>query len=217
MGAKNQTGTRKTFFSLKAKTSDSDPTPYIGRQEKGDAGWHIAEKFNAIEGRLVSIAHSSYEYQGEQKTKIIIGLDDGNEEMSLEGNFNSLVYSILNSLAGTNNLGNIEINVWLSKELVNGKNFPKCAVKNDGDKTTWKYDWNNVPKAKDVKVGNKTYKDDSDVVEFWKKEVEGIAARIKVAAPAETSQPTNEPESVMQKDDDFLADLDKDSGDLLPF
>ena len=179
MGAKTNSGSNKRFYSLKAKTSDSDPNPYIGRQEKGESGWQIAEKFNSIEGRLISIAHSSYEYQGEQKTKIIIGLDDGHEEMSLEGNFNSLVYSIINSIAGTNNLGNIEINVWLSKEIVNGKNYPKCAVKNDGEKTKWKYDWNNVPKAKNVKVGNKNYKDDSEVVEFWKKEIEGISARIK--------------------------------------
>lgn len=179
MGASNKSGSNKRFYTLKAKTSDKDPKPFIGLQVKQNDKWGIGETYNNLQGEIISLTHSSYEFEGETKNKFIMTLRDKEGDMQLEGNFNSLAYSLFNSLAGTNNLGDIEISVWLDKEIREGKQYPKLGVKNNGGKTTWKYDWaNDIPKPEKVKVGAKTVTDDSKVVEFWKKVVEEIGMKL---------------------------------------
>ncbi len=210
MGLDNKSGSTKKFLSLKAKTSDTDPTPFIGVNEKTGDTWGITQKYNSISGKLKSIAHDSYEYQGEQKTKIIMVIED-DVEYQLEANFNSLIYSILNSLAGTKDIGKIEISVWLDPKLVDGKKYAKAALKNNGEKTEWAYKWDEIPKAAKVQVGKKTVMDDSAVIDFWKAEIDKISDRLPKGVQS------NEEATSEDLANDLAASSELNKTDQLPF
>ena len=196
MGATNTAENRTNFYSLKAKTSESDPTPFFGKNEKTNNGWEITEKFNAMDGYLTKIEHSSYEYQGETKTKLKMTLNDADGTInSLESNFNNLVYSLLNSLLGCENIGFVAMNVWLGKSKIGAdgkesKRYPSIGVKNNGIEAKWFYEFNKTPKPDKVKVGAKMVTDDSKVIEFWKKKIEEINGKLS-AMPTTASPQTN--------------------------
>lgn len=181
MGAKNSENSTTVFLSMKAKTSDTDPTPYIGVNVKEDGQWKIGSKFNAVDGVLHSIKCSEYEYENEVKNKCEITLlDDDGTRCVLSSNFNNLLYSVLNSLASDYVPGKIEINVWLGKENDQGKRYPSAGVKIDGEKLEWKYKPSELPKPKVVPVPGtrKTVTDDTNVIEFWKKVIDDISSRL---------------------------------------
>jgi hypothetical protein len=201
MGAKQNDSSNITYLKLKAKTSDSDPTPFIGKNEKINGEWVIKEKFNSVDGNLTEIGSETYDYEGETKHKCKMKFIDPDGSISiLESNFNNMLYNVLNSLAGTKKKGKIQIDVWLGKEK-EGKRYASVAVKNNGEKTEWLYDWQNVPKAEKVKVGTKVVSDDSNVVSFWAKVITDINTHIKENAPMVTSEPASTyglPESDIQ-------------------
>lgn len=202
MGAKNTQTKRITFLSLKSKTSDTDPTPYFGKQEKKGDSWQITEKFNSVDGYLKSIKHSSYEYEGETKYKCTIEFQDESGEVTVVGcNFNNLLYSILNSLAGIDFLGLVDIRVYSKNAKDGGKVFASAYVQNDGKKTDWKYSYETVPKSEKVKVGNKTVTDDTKVVAFWQKEIDGINSRLGIKVLEQKEFTQEQSEKVKQIDD----------------
>lgn len=206
MGAHKNEQSSNLYLKLKAKTSDTDPTPFFGKQEKQGNEYVITEKFNKVDGKIISLETDTYEYQGETKSKFKIILQDADGSKTyIEGNFNSLAYSIFNSLAGTHNLNFIAIEVWLDKEVKNGKQYAQCKVLNDGERTNWKYNWNDVPKPEKVKVGNKTVTDDTKVVEFWTKEAGGVAAKLKIESSTANSNPMKPNPKANAVTDDELA------------
>lgn len=172
MGAHNSENSKTNFYALKAKTSETDPTPFFGKNTKTGDGWKITETFNSFSGNLVKIEHSTYEHQGETKHKCKMTLKDGEETNTIESNFNNLLYSLLNALASSESLGNILMTLFLGKAKIidgkEGKRYPSIWVKNNGVDLKWKYNFEETPKPKKVKVGGKTVADDSEVVEFWK-------------------------------------------------
>jgi hypothetical protein len=186
MGAKNTINSTATYLKLRSKTSDTDNTPFFGKQQKVNAKWEITERFNSVDGKLVSLTHDTYEYEGETKYKCVITLEDfDGTKTVVESNFNNVLYSILNSFANYED-GIIDINLWLSKEK-EGKKYAQGGVNIGGNKLEWKYKFSDLPKAKEVKVGKKTVKDDSEVVEFWCKEIDKIAEKLKHKNVAENN------------------------------
>lgn len=215
MGAKNSEQSSITYLKLKAKTSDTDPTPYIGQNEKSGNGWAITKTFNSVDGHLIEIGSESYEYEGETKHKCKMKLrDDDGSITILESNFNNMLYSILNSLAGTQNPELINIDIWLGKSKEGSdKRYAQCAVKNNGEKTAWLYDWNNVPKSRKVQVPGtkKTVTDDSEVIEFWDGVIKAISAKLKPANQKETNV------TIPVEADDLSDQIPPDNKDDLPF
>ena len=156
---------------MKAKTSDSDPTPYIGKSTKtGDKKWEITEKFNSIDGKLVAIRHLTYENEKTEgiKNKVELKLQDEDGTVNLlSSNFNNLAYGLLNSLANCNP-EKIDISVWLGKARESdGKRFPSVGLKNNGAEVKWKYDWDKQPHPEKVPFKGKTIIDDTEVIAFW--------------------------------------------------
>lgn len=191
MGAKQSENSNLNYYSIKAKTDDKDPTPFIGKSTKIDGVWGISEKFDEFDGYLVDIAHDSYEYEGEKKHKVkMTFVDDDGTKNIVESNFNNMLYSFLNSLAGTEAPELIQFNVYLGKAKVNedgtaGKQWASIWVKNNGEDTEWKVPPADLPKPKYVTVPGieKQVMVDTDVVEYWRKVIVEIKATLK---PAET-------------------------------
>jgi len=221
MGAYNDERSNRAYYSLKAKTSDTDPTPYIGKSEKQGDSWSIAHKYNAIVGWLFDIKHGTYEYEGQVKNKVELFFTDHDEkQFVLSANFNSLTYSLLNSLASCHNPGPgwVDINVWLGKAKVTngvaGKQYPSVALKNNGQKVKWAYLIDEIPKAtKETYKGNVII-DDSAVIKFWVHVIDNdIKPRLKPFTP--TLEPLDE--AVDAASDVKLPPAIGGGGDDLPF
>ena len=183
MGARNITNTA-TYFKLRAKTSDTDPAPYFGRQVKHGDKYEITEKYNAIDGILTEISCESYQFEGDTKWKCKMLLKDAVDSSSLrlESNFNNLLYGILNSFANTEDFG-VTITVWLGKERDNGKQYPGASVMSLGtsQKVGWKFGADEIPKPKQVPVPGtkKTILDDENVIAFWARVIVDINNRLR--------------------------------------
>jgi len=214
MGAKNSQGENNiTYLKLRAKTSDTDPTPFFGKNEKQGDHYAITEKFDSVDGHLVEITHESYEFEGDKKFKCKMKLRDEDGSITvLEANFNNLLYGIINALAGcTPDL--IDLKVYLGKGKDGGKQYPGVVIKNNGEQIKWAYNWNDLPKAEKVPIGNtgKTYLDDSNVIKFWQGEIEKINSVLKKEQPKTNTQQAPPPPST---EDVFSA---PDSDSELPF
>jgi hypothetical protein len=219
VGAKNNERSAINYFAMKAKTSDSDPTPFIGKSTKtGDKKWEITEKFNSIDGKLVAIRHLIYETEKTEgpKNKLELKLmdEDGTINM-LSSNFNNLAYSLLNSLANCNP-EKIDISVWLGKAReADGKRFPAVGFKNNGAEVKWKHDWANQPHPEKVPFKGKTIVDDTEVIAFWIKVIdteiapkltaweEPKSATTSTAPPTEALEAAIIPGALLPPDDDL--------------
>lgn len=204
MGASNSEQSKTNFYALKAKTSDQDPAAYFGHNTKQGDSWAITEKFNTFSGHLTDIKHSTYQYEGETKNKVEFTLKDADGTTNiLSANFSNLTYSLLNSLAGCNP-EKIEMNLSLGKAKVidgkMGKQYPSIWVKNNGEEVKWKYEFAAIPKATDVKVGNKTVKDDTKVVEFWIKVINEIKPKLTAIGEVKTE---SQGEPILSQNDDL--------------
>lgn len=199
---------------MKAKTSDSDPTPYIGKSTKtGDKKWEITEKFNSIDGKLIAIRHLTYENEKTEgiKNKIELKLQDEDGTINmLSSNFNNLAYGLINSLANCNP-DKIDISVWLGKARESDdKKFPSIGLKNNGEIVKWKYTWDQQPHPEKVPFKGKTIIDDTEVIAFWINVIDlEIAPKLKSWETQET--PANKPEAPITEAVDAIPD------DNLPF
>lgn len=193
MGAGNNTNSGATYLKLKAKTSDTDGTPYFGRNEKKGDSWEIVEKFSWVSGHLTEIKHDTYPYEGQTKHKVVMMLvDTDGTKTQVEANYNNLTYNILNSLASFKP-DYIRIEVWLGKAKITGgkagKQYPSAAIKVEGmERIGWKYTYDQQPQpVKEVYKGN-TITDDSKVIQFWTDVIEKeIAPNLKGNVPAQAS------------------------------
>jgi len=194
MGAKNSTHENVTYLKLRAKTSETDPTPFFGKNEKKGDRYEITEKFDSVDGTLTEITHESYEFEGEKKQKCKIKLKDEDGAITfVESNFNNLLYGILNALVGCIP-GLIDLKVYLGKGKDGGKQYPGVVIKNNGEQIKWLYKWEDLPKAQKVPIPGtaKTYLDDSNVIKFWQGEIEkinaGLTASKRREVPIQSTQ-----------------------------
>ena len=199
MGAKNSTQSNITYLKLRSKTSESDPTPFFGRNEKKGDAWVLTETFNTVDGRLVSIESDSYEYEGEKKWKCKMKFTDpdGSQTM-VESNFNNLLYSLINSLLSAESYDDVLIQVWLGKGKEGGKQYPNCGLVINGEKVGWKIAWEDQPKPTSEMFKGKKITDDTNVITFWKEKILELNSRL---AGKTISAETQEPPPEVEKDD----------------
>ena len=170
-------GGSTTYLKLRAKTSETDGTPFFGKAEKKGDAWELTEKYSWVSGHLEEVKHETYTYEGETKDKVVMILvDPDGSKTHIEANYNSLTYSILNSLASFSPR-EVRIEVWLGKAKVidgkQGKQYPSAAVKVEGaDRIGWKYTFNDIPKATEEVYKGKKIKDESNVIKFWTNVIE---------------------------------------------
>ncbi len=215
MGARENHQNNITYLKLKAKTSDTDPTPYFGRNEKRGDSWEIVEKFSARGGYLKDISHATYEYEGETKYKCSMKLVDTDGTIDIiEANFSNLLYGILNALLSCKP-EMIEISVWLGSAKAGDKRYPSAGVTNNGDKLSWSMPYDETPKPVvtmvDIGTGAKKKQqkvtDDSNVIEFWSAKIDEIKATLNTdpviphPSAENTANPMKPVESTQETDD----------------
>lgn len=212
MGAKNTNTDGANFFSMKAKTSDTDPKPYIGQSKKVGDKWEINEKdrFNSIDGHLIGMELSSYIHKEETKNvcKFILKDKDGTTNY-LQSNFNNLLYSLLNSLSNCEP-DFIDIQVYLGKAKVvngvSGKQYPGVSLKNNGVDVKWKWQFSELPQVKyeEVMAGKKpvTVADDTEVIDYWKEVIASIALKLKAKPAFVATVPKNPIDRMVDEDHD---------------
>ncbi len=137
MAAGNSNNSNATYYKLKAKSSDTDNTPYFGRNEKVNDVWTIVEKNTWVSGHLSDIKHETYDYEGAKKHKVAFTLiDPDGSKTIVEANYNNLTYGILNALASFSPQ-EIKIEVWLGQAKIEngreGKRYPSAAIKVEGN------------------------------------------------------------------------------------
>lgn len=180
MSARNITQNRK-FYKLKVEKETNIPLFHLTKKNtNGD--WVTDETFNEISGHLKNVELSSYVYEGDEidTLKLLFDEDDNSGgQFQLETNLNYLSRGILNALAGATNVGHVLIRVYTSKAKDgSSKVFPQAYVEINKAKAGWKYEPDELPKAKEVTVNRKTFKDAAELDAFFKKLVPEINGKI---------------------------------------
>lgn len=178
------------FLALKAKTSETDPMPYIGKKTKNpDGNFEISDTYQSIEGVIESVKLKQYEWpkgSGTMVDTFEIKMRDIDEVYILEGNLStSLSKNIFNSLLGSADRlkEKVKISVGLAKPNDNGVRYAQSWVNfTSGDtKSQWKYQPGDFPKV--VKNKKSVIIDDEEYLEFMRKMANEVAGYLK--APVE--------------------------------
>lgn len=169
MGLSN-TSQNSTFVKLKIN-KETDTPVFYKMEKKGDS-WVESEQFNKAEGVLKGIKVETYTHEGKEKMSMKITLQDGDEQIIVSAGFNYATRSMLNSIAGCNSIGLLELKAakWGKGE----KKYPTIFVTNNGQKTSWKYQMADIPEVEHVKnkKGEIVSSDDTDVNVFFKNLIE---------------------------------------------
>lgn len=170
MGGMNTEHIGATYWKLNAttKTEKGEPLkPVWIRQGKVGGEWKGVEEVNTIFGTIVGIEYYTYLYKGETKHAVKIKIKDSTGATdNISCGFNNVTYNILNTMAGSDLSKEFQMKLWVREK--DDDRFASVSITVGGEKGTWMYKPEDQPKAKNVPVGNKTYKDDSLVIEFWR-------------------------------------------------
>lgn len=191
MGAKNNNSSNKQYYKLKEDKRDGSQTKgqfVFFKQAKNGDSWGDSEEYNAMSGHLKDISISSFEWQGKTKEMLNIDLldDEDNEtQINISLGFDTITaQNIINTLAGEPIIGIIEFSAGKPSEY-KGKSYPTLYIKNQGQKTKWKYSKENnnlelVPKITSFTDddGNTIKKGTKVASEFWKKELDLVKAKL---------------------------------------
>jgi hypothetical protein len=202
MGVSNrQQGQSKTFLKIYTKEPGVDQkAAFFGKQQKIDGKWGVTDRYTSVAGRLVSIEHVVTTYKDSETNSLRLVIEDENGLYQVEGAFNSLVYSIINTLASLDNFnGELSINLYVNKS-----NYPASYITIDGERVSWKYDLAQIPKVEYVQVGKKEIADSSKVEEFYIKVISDIRNNLG-ELPISTPAPSKKEEdlSFEVQDDDL--------------
>lgn len=200
---KSNTGSSSdnTFYTLRLieKSEGVAVNPYLKvlqkNQETGkyeNTGNDITE----IVGDLVSIALTSFTWEKQeiQKVRLIFADDGVKESYLLELNLSSSGRSVINCLASLESNKNISLQVYRNK-----RGRVTFAVKQDGQKVSWKYSMEEVPPAVEIlhpKTGAVVSRDYEDVDNFFINELECIATKLGIklgGKPATEKAPDDKP------------------------
>lgn len=185
----------RTFYKLKEdERSDSKSKGELRFFEQVKIGekWGDGEAYNQLDGTFVKVDTKEYEFQGDKKRALIIGLQDGDNTLEFTLGFRSFTaQGILNTLAGNNPL-KLYFVCGKPKES-NGKFYATLYINKDGasneeKRTTWKYTPSELPKVTTTKDddGNVIKKGVKAADDFWLKVVSEIQSKLGSPAQAGT-------------------------------
>lgn len=116
-----------------------------------------------IFGKLVKLGHESYTHKDGTTESALLYIIDGDQLMKVSVNADSMLgRSIMNTIIGTQKFGEINIRVYINKK--EGQDpMPGVYITNDGQKTSWKYDY-----AQELSPLIQTYPDPKNKGKFLK-------------------------------------------------
>jgi hypothetical protein len=167
------------------------PNPAFGKEEGAEKTLNDGRE-DGLSGKIVGVSAKTYDYKGDEKLsgKIILEDKSANEIYFIQFGQSSVARNLINSLAGINQPGEIELGLYINK-----RGHATISVTNNGDKTEWAWhpgnDQDNDYVNKIEWVHNKKKKKDEP--DFWELdkwlflEVLGkdIKARVEAARKAD--------------------------------
>lgn len=150
--ARGEQASNKTYFKIGYENNDKDNgKPFFGEQKKINDKWESVTKDTFLEGHLMAIKKSSYDYRGKPQYTFEMLINGGDENYALQMNYGFFTRSILNSLATIENFGATKIKMEIYR---NKDGFISVAVKNttndpDGERTDWLMPHTDLPKTDD--------------------------------------------------------------------
>ncbi len=184
MGFSNQSNASKTFASMKVLKDENDKsTPFFIIKHKEDGSWVEKQRFTTLTAEPYDIELGSYDYKGSPVDTVTMQMMDGIEKIQLEFNLDSgLSRSLLNTMLGEQHIGTLTMSLYVNKS-----GYPSIGIENDGQKTSWKYKFEQFPAVTKNKKG--AVIDNDEYLEFMRQMVRDIKKKLssKSGAPAETA------------------------------
>lgn len=215
MPAYNTDTQNAEFWKLKIdKLTD---TPYFYRVEKKGDAWVETDAFTAMKGQLAEINFKNYTWEGKEKQSMVFTLiHETGVKMLVTTSFSNMSRSLLNSLAGCDSIGVIDMQATRWGKKGAEKKYPTIFVQNNGQKTSWKYPMEQLPQIESIKnkKGETVSIDDTDANEFWKLEIQNNIIP-KLHSPQEVKSKMKPQNGAKSKTSEMIPD-NVDSQDL-PF
>lgn len=166
-------GGKKTFASMKVIKEEKETVPYFIIKDKIDGVWKETDRYKNLDNIVpVDVVLDSYPWGNDIIDTVKLQLLNGQEKIQLEFNLdNSLSRNLLNSLLGESKIGLLNISLYVSK-----KGHPSIGIKNDGQKTTWKYPFEAFPVVEKTKKG--AVIDNSEYLLFLKEMVKDLKVKL---------------------------------------
>jgi hypothetical protein len=171
---------------------------------------------SGISGKLVGVVDKSYKHEDNEvaQGQLILEDEEEGEVYFFSFGISMVGVNIINSIAGCNEPGVIDISVWNDKET----GYAKVFVRNNGEKTEWAYDWKDelstkIKYTETTKRGKPfTERDDWELKQFMLKDVlmteiaEKLPKREKAEGPvvAQQESATQQETPPSEEEDDKL-------------
>lgn len=172
MGIRQTSGSVYRTFKLIQKASENEVPRFVEQKKEGDK-YVDGEIATEVFGRLTDIRQDVYQNDNGTAKVYTLTLDDDSEVIKVKLSNAVGTKSLLNSLANDEYDINdvISISVYRSKYKVDDKERYSCgiSVKKDGtnDRISWKYQSSEIPKAKEITLGDGTKIKDYSGVELF--------------------------------------------------
>ncbi len=178
MGLSNSEQARTTYVKMFSKEPGTDNiNAFFGMSEKVEGKWQTTQRFDTVEGVLTGISVGEFTYQNDTKKTLKLVFSDNGERVQVESTFTFLTYNVINTLYGCKDLSKqIRIKLYVRR---GDKDMPAAYIECGGERASWAFEPNQLPKPARVTVGKKEVIDDTEVVEFYERLVNEIASRIK--------------------------------------
>lgn len=201
MGLSNSEQARTTYVKMFSKEPGTDNVnAFFGMSEKVEGKWQTTQRFDTLEGMLTGISTGEFTYNNDtKKTLKMVFTDASGERVQVESTFTFLAYNVINTLYGIQDFGKqIRFKLYVRR---GDKDSPAVYIECGGERASWAFEPSQLPKAARVTVGKKEVIDDSEVVDFYERLVNEIAARL-----SKTPKPVTQEEQPV-KSDNAMANL----------
>lgn len=169
MALTNSSGSNNgKVFYLRPVSRDKDkkdvPPHFLVTTRENGNYIQLADTPNTIKGDLIGISHKEKEFQGIKTDEIVLTFTDPvqHELYRLDLRLNMSTRSLLNAVLGLEEFDNLEINYYRSK-----KGYDQFSLTQDGEKVSWRYNLEDVPKPTVVKLRGVDTKDYYDVDKWY--------------------------------------------------
>lgn len=205
LGNTNQSNNK--LLILKIRTQDAEKkkiSPVFAVSQKNEDGkWAQTTEVKDVAGTLTKIETEKKEWEGQEYDVIKIFLQDDSvgETYLLDLRQNLLSRSIFNSLLSLSEFDGVSIGLYETKK--DGETYAAVSVKRNGERVSWKYKLDELPKVKKVKVGKKEVVDSSEVDEFYIKELNSLGEVLASNKPAPVTKATVTVENEKGEEEDI--------------
>lgn len=179
LGSPNSnTGTLLVLKPVSQNKEGEAIKPYFEISKKEGGTWLVEDdkSITEVRGNLVKADVVEEEYKGEKYFRIKLMLRDGDESYLVPFRLNIATRSLLNALSNLQSFDDVAISYYLSKA-----GFSTFSVNQSGERVSWKYELDEIPKADEVTLGKKKIKDYTKVDNFFIEVTRELSARLAKA------------------------------------